>query len=164
MHLRLDDGSQHHTVAQPEVPAHAVTRRRLVHRLGGLLGGVVAIGAQPFASNAKRRKRKKKKQQSLKAHDWDGFWTTRLSSGVSGSVNLSYDTTLDILYGTYSNSVGNGELRCYAERADPFSCAGRYDQTDGSGGQISMNLTSEKRWDGTYQIDDGEGGTWSGVR
>lgn len=162
MHRRPDDRFRRQTLAQQEL-FHATTRRKLLCRLGALFGGGIAIGVQPFAVDARRKKRKKK-SKALKPRAWDGSWNTRLSSGVNGSVNLAYDTSIDILYGTYSNSVGNGELRCYAEREDPLSCAGRYDQTDGSGGFITMNLTSAKRWSGTYQIDGGEGGTWSGVR
>jgi hypothetical protein len=100
----------------------------------------------------------------LKASDWDGFWNTLLSNGVRGTVNLSYDTSIDILYGTYGNSVGNGELRCYADAGAPLDCFGRYDQTDGSGGNISMTLQDAEHWYGTYQIDGGESGTWSGAR
>jgi hypothetical protein len=144
----------------------AITRRGILGRWGVLLGGAL-LGIQSAAVEAKRKKKKKAKKPrstTLKTSDWNGVWTTRLSNGVSGSATLSYDTSIDLLYGTYRNSVGNGEFRCYPDTGAPFDCQGPYYQTDGSTGYISMSLQDAEHWYGTYQIDGGESGTWSGVR
>ena len=128
---------------------------------------MLALGVRPGTVDAKRKKKKQKKtaEKPLKPSDWDGFWHTRLSNGVSGTANLSYDTSIDLLFGTYSNSVGNGDFRCYpVVDANPFSCTGPYYQNDGSSGFITMDLEDAEHWYGTYQITGGSSGTWSGLR
>ena len=147
--------------------AAPITRRGVLARLGTALAGCIAkSGMRSPTVDAKRKKKKQKKADAkpLKPSDWNGFWNTRLSNGVSGTANLSYDTSIDLLFGTYSNSVGNGDFRCYpVTDANPFSCLGPWYQTDGSSGYLTMELEDAEHWFGTYQID-GDSGTWSGVR
>ncbi len=144
------------------------TRRGVLSRLGAALVACMAIsGMRSPTVDAKRKKKKQKKadDKPLKTSDWDGFWHTRLSSGVSGTANLSYDTSIDLLFGTYSNSVGNGDFRCYpVTDANPFSCFGPWYQTDGSSGYLTMELEDAGHWYGTFSVDGGDSGTWSGVR
>src|SRR4051812_19657522 len=77
-----------------------ITRRGVFGRLSAVLAGnLVALGLLSGAVEAKRKKKKQKKnvEKPLKPSDWDGFWNTRLSNGVSGTANLSYDTSIDLL-------------------------------------------------------------------
>lgn len=143
-----------------------ITRRGIISRLSAALAGCMLVsGMGSGAANAKRKKKKQKKNdaQPLKASDWDGFWNTRLSNGVSGTANLVYED--QVIHGTYNNSAGNGDFRCYTiTDSNPFSCTGPYYQTDGSSGFITMDLEDAEHWSGTYQITGGSSGTWSGVR
>jgi hypothetical protein len=146
--------------------AAPLTRRKILGRLSAALAGsAIVFGLHSGAADARRKKKKQKKavDKPLKPSDWDGFWNTRLSNGVSGTANLSYED--QVIFGTYSNSVGNGDFRCYTiTDANPFSCQGPWYQTDGSTGFLSMELEDAEHWSGTYQIQGGDSGTWSGAR
>ena len=119
-----------------------------------------------LGADAKRKKKKKKRQQgsgkNLKFSDWNDVWFTELDNGVTGIATFE-GADQNGLYGTYENEVGSGTLRCYMQGDVKAPCHGFYTQySDGTSGSITMTLHDKNHWSGTYQIDGGSNGTWSG--
>ena len=140
----------------------SVTRRGLFGRLAQAAGvGAIIYGAAQGDLVAKKRKNRGKQP---KISDWYGTWSTRLSNGVQGTATFKKDILGKCCDGTYENTVGSGTFRCYTGSGNETDLGCRWDQDDGSSGDFVIDLTDEDHWKGSYRIDGGNRGTWSGVR
>lgn len=146
------------------------SRRAVIGRLGLVLGGVIGLGVNaPDLQARRKKKRKQTEAKPAKPSDWTGRWSTKLSNGVSGSANFTYDSALRLVRGTYSNSVGSGTLNCEVSEsifdAGEYVCSGDYQQEGGETGAFIITLSDSNHWSGTYYIDgSGYTGSWRGVR
>jgi hypothetical protein len=148
------------------------SRRGMLGRLGLALGGLASLGVGVPDVDAKRKKKRRKKQgspQPARPSDWTGKWSTKLSNGVKGTANFTYDGAFSVVTGTYSNSVGSGTLTCEVSESifDPgeFQCSGDYQQVGGETGIFIITLSDRNHWSGSYSIYGTDyHGSWSGVR
>ena len=148
----------------PDMGSPLSGRRSVISR--GLLAAVAALGIGPAVASAKK-KRKKKRDPNLKLSDWYGTWNTRLSNGTPGTAKFIKDVTGGCCDGTYTNDVGSGLFRCYPDPGGKNTDLGcRYEQTEGPAeeGSFYIDLTNKDHWQGSYEVDGGGSGTWSGDR